>query len=167
MCCSDRNILQNSLGAVSAVPRKQAASSPSSAVQDTSLPHLALPPPNKAVVVLVQSEVCEMSALACTQFLTRARASTPGVAGGVAVLGFDCEWSIRVTGARPVATIQLSAMGGHSVVFHIKPKENNPGVVPKALRELMTNTGVLLVSGPPFSLCVASNTTVVSRGTMR
>ncbi|CAM9573878.1 unnamed protein product, partial [Laminaria digitata] len=58
-----------------------------------------------------------MSAPACSQLLASARQSAIKVAGGATVLGFDCEWSVRVSEARPVATIQLSAMDGDAVVF--------------------------------------------------
>lgn len=64
------------------------------------------------------------------------------------MLGFDCEWSVWVSGARPVATIQLSAMDGYTVVFHLKPKENRDGIVPKALEEILVNESILLVSEP-------------------
>ena len=62
------------------------------------------------------------------------------------MLGFDCEWSVWVSGVRPVATIQLSAIDGDAVVFHVKPNENRAGIVPKALQEILVDEDVLLVS---------------------
>ena len=66
--------------------------------------------------------------------------------GGVVVFGMDAEWSVWATGVRPVAVVQLSTLEGYTVVFHIKPNERRAGVFPKALKELLENGNVLLVS---------------------
>lgn len=72
--------------------------------------------------------------------------------GGVVVLGLDAEWSVRPTGVRPVAVVQLATVEGYVVVFHIKPDERRDGVFPKALRELLENAQVLLVRYPLCSI---------------
>lgn len=89
----------------------------------------------KANLVIVAREHCEVSARACSELLRRARAS------GLAVLGFDIEWSARVTGPRrPPATLQLSAPDGYTVVFQLKSSERKDGIMPVAIKELINNT---------------------------
>ena len=135
VCCGDRKIIQETLGPASCTLTGGTTASPPAAAEET-LPHLAFPPDEQPVKIVVRTERCDMSALACSQLLTRARRSASKVAGGATVLGFDCEWSVWVSGVRPVATIQLSAIDGDAVVFHVKPNENRAGIVPKALQEL-------------------------------
>lgn len=104
---------------------------------------LTLPDGETPAVIVVKSEKCELSALACTQLLMRAREWEP------AVLGFDCEWSVRASGPRPVATVQMSALDGFMVIFHLKWHVDRPGIMPMALKELMENKSVLKVSQFP------------------
>lgn len=149
VCCGDRKIIQETLGPASCALSGSTTASPSAAAEEM-LPHLDFPPDGQPIKIVVEKEQCDLSAFACSQLLSRARESARTVAGGATVLGFDCEWSVWVSGARPVATIQLSTLDGCTVVFHIKPRENRDGIVPKALEELLVNESVLLVSGPTF-----------------
>lgn len=66
------------------------------------------------------------------------------------VLGIDAECSVRPTGVRPVAAMQLAAVEGYVIVFHIKLDERRDGILPKALKELLENVQVLLVK---YLLC--------------
>ena len=89
----------------------------------------------------VISENCEHCTRICVGLLKRARESTP------AVLGFDIEWSVRPSEPRrQVSLLQLSARDGYTVLFHLKYDERRPGIMPKALKELLVNDTVQLVS---------------------
>lgn len=148
ICCSDKGILQETLGPASAAPgdNTTAPDSPDSATARDSLPHVALPHPHKPIKVVVGGKNCDHTALACKELLASARQSARNVPGGVVVFGFDAEWAVWASGVRPVAVIQLSTMEGYTVVFHIKPNENRVGIIPKPLQELLENDDVLLVS---------------------
>lgn len=148
VCCGDRKSIQETLGPASCALAGSTTASTSAADVET-LPHLAFPPDEQAVKIVVRTERCDVSALACSEILARARRLASKVAGGATVLGFDCEWSVRVSRARPVATIQLSATEGDTVVFHVKPNENRAGIVPRALQDILVAEDVLLVSTSP------------------
>lgn len=127
-CCGDRKFLQETLG-------------PASVFVTEELPPLDFPDGLQANLVVVTRENCEISARACLELLRRARAS------GLAVLGFDIEWSARATGPRrPPATLQLSAPDGYTVVFQLKRDEQKDGIMPAAMKELLINNTVKLVS---------------------
>ena len=111
-----------------------------------SLPHVALPHSYKPIKIVVGSMDCDHTTLACTELLVSARRGASNVPGGVVVFGIDAEWSVWATGVRPVAVVQLSTIEGYTVVFHIKPNERRVGVFPKALKELLENGDVPLVS---------------------
>lgn len=140
MCCADRKVFQSALGPASK-PLTDPAAPSSDGKAKPPLRDLTLPAGETPAVIVVKSEKCESSAHACTQLLKRARESEP------AMLGFDCEWSVRASGPRPVATVQMSALDGYTVIFHLKYREDKPGIMPKALKELMENKSVLKVSG--------------------
>lgn len=130
------------LGSASVAVKDAASSTCFGEEAGPPLPVLEFPAGNSppVVQVTVTSEKCEHSARTCIQLLARARQSTP------AVLGFDIEWSLRPSGPRrQVATLQLSALDGYTVLFHLKPQECKPGIMPTALKELLLNTTVQLV----------------------
>lgn len=105
-----------------------------------ALPLLDLPDGFEVNRVVVERENCELSARACVELLRRARSSEP------AVLGFDTEWNVRPSGPRrQVATLQLSARDGYTVLFHLKPSERKDGIMSAALKELLVNDTVKLV----------------------
>ena len=112
MCCSDKEVVQETLGSGS----KQTGaskSSPGGGSTRTVLPLLAFPVQEKnPVYIAVAQKKFILSMHACDQALQRARDTTTLVASGasVAVLGFDCEWEVHVSGRRKVATVQLSAL---------------------------------------------------------
>ncbi|CAN0391158.1 unnamed protein product, partial [Hapterophycus canaliculatus] len=96
------------------------------------------------IKIVVRGLECDHTSLACKQLLKSAREAVGMVPGRVVVLGIDAEWSVRPTGVRPVAVIQLATIEGYTVVFHVKPTERRDGVVPRALQELLENDNVLL-----------------------
>lgn len=119
---------------------EDAADSTCFADETEALQLLDFPDGFKANLVIVAREHCEVSSRACSELLRRARAS------GLAVLGFDIEWSARVTGPRrPPATLQLSAPDGYTVVFQLKSSERKDGVMSAAIKELLINNTVKLV----------------------
>ena len=138
-------MLQATLGPASSTPGENATAPLPPATRD-SLPHVALPHSYKPIKTVVGSMDCDHTALACTELLASARRGASNVPGGVVVFGIDAEWSVWATGVRPVAVVQLSTIEGYTVVFHIKPNERRAGVFPKALKELLENGDVLLVS---------------------
>ena len=148
MCCSDKEVVQEILGSGS----KQTGaskSSPEGGATKTVLPLLAFPIQEKnPVYIAVAQKKCTLSMLACDQLLQRARGTTTLVAFGapVAVLGFDCEWEVHVSGRRKVATVQLSALDGYTAVFQLKTDPSKPGILPFSLGNLLQNEDVLLVS---------------------
>lgn len=138
-CCGDRKFLQETLGPASVVV-EDAAHSTCFADEPEALQLLDFPDGLKANLVVVTRENCEVSARACLELLRRARAS------GLAVLGFDIEWSARPSGPRrSPATLQLSAPDGYTVVFQLKPDERKNGIMSAAIKELITNNTVKLV----------------------
>ena len=140
-CCGDRKFLQETLGAASVAVDDVTNSSTCFDDELEALPLLDLPDGFEVIRVVMARENCEVSARACVELLRRARASGP------AVLGFDVEFSVRPSGPRrQVATLQLSARDGYTVVFHLKPNEWKDGIIPAALQELLTNDAVKLVS---------------------
>ena len=143
--CSDKKMLQATLGPASSTPGENATAPLPPATRD-SLPHVALPHSYKPIKIVVGSMDCDHTALACTELLACARRGASNVPGGVVVFGMNAEWSVWATGVRPVAVVQLSTIEGYTVVFHIKPNERRAGVFPKALKELLENGDVLLVS---------------------
>ena len=140
-CCGDRKFLQETLGPASVFVEDAAHSTCFADGESEELPPLDFPDGFKANLVVVTRENCEVSARACLELLRRTRAS------GMAVLGFDIQWSARATGpCRPPATLQLSAPDGYTVVFQLKRHERKDGILPAATKELLINNTVKLVS---------------------
>ena len=141
LCCPDRSVIQTTLGSVSEAVPDSGSSTCFGGEAELELPNLDFPDQASPILVRVASEKCDLSARICMQLLKRARESTP------AVLGFDVEWSVRPSQARrPVALVQLSARDGYTVLFHLKHDEHREGIMPKALKELLLNDTVQLVS---------------------
>lgn len=149
-CCGDRRFLQETLGPAS-VAVEDAAHGTCFADEAEALPLLAFPDGFKVIPLTVASTNCQHSARACMELLRHARESAP------AVLGFDVEWSVRPSGPRQVATLQLSACDGYTVLFHLKPSERKDGIMPTALEELLTNDTVKLVRGR-YLVCIHVHT---------
>lgn len=160
-CCSDRKLLQEVLGPASvACPTVSAAPAVS-----PSLP--ALDFPADVVVpeaIVVRSEHCSLSALACAQLVQQARDSASQFHGdNNVVLGFDCEWAVSLRSRRKVSVIQLSCVNGFTVIFHIMSRAcraTQAGIMPKAVKELIEDEEIQLVSvdlyfmsGPPSCVC--------------
>ena len=148
MCCSDKEVVQETLGSGS----KQTGASKSSSgggATKTILPLLAFPAQEKnPVYIAVAQKKCIPSMHACDQLLQPARATTTLVDLGasVTVLSFDCEWEVYVSGRRKVATVQLSSLNGYTAVFQPKMDPCKPGILPFSLGNLLQNEDVLLVS---------------------
>ena len=141
MCCGDRSVVQSTLGPASEAVPDFASSTYFGGEAERSLPSLEFPAHNSPILMRVVSENCEHCTRICVGLLKRARESTP------AVLGFDIEWSVRPSEPRrQVSLLQLSARDGYTVLFHLKYDERRPGIMPKALKELLVNDTVQLVS---------------------
>lgn len=139
-CCGDRKFLQEKLGPASVAVEDADHTTCFAEGAGEALPLLQFPTSQGAVLFVVRSENCELSARLCVRLLEAARTSEP------AVLGIDVEWSVRPSGPRrQVATLQLSARDGFTVLFHLKPNERKDGIMPKALKELLVNDTVKLV----------------------
>lgn len=139
ICCGDRPFLQRTLAQAS-VAIEDDAHSRGFADETDALPLLEFPAGFKVILLTVTRENCDDSARLCMSLLQRARGTEP------AVLGFDIEYSVRPSGPRPVATLQLSALDGFTVLFHLKPNDRKDGIMPTALKELLVNDTVQLVS---------------------
>lgn len=68
------------------------------------------------------------------------------VPGMVAALGFDAEWEVWISGARPVATVQLVTILGTVIIFHVKYGPGGRKVFfPKALLAVLERDDILKV----------------------
>lgn len=142
---SRHEIMRATLGRASVPPVQRTAPLPSASKQEPLHSYLALRDTHP-MVIEVQSERCILSALACSQLVSRANISSATIPGGNPVVGFDCERSVRVSGAQPVAIIQVSVADGYTVVYRTKHEEITAGIVPKAQWELMATKNVRLAS---------------------
>lgn len=101
--------------------------------------------------IVVRSEHCSLSAHACAQLVDQARSLASQFPDDAVVLGFDCEWvaSWRSRQDGKVAVIQLSCVDGTTMIFHVKSRacrSCEAGIMPKALKELIEDEEIQLVS---------------------
>ncbi|CAM9783090.1 unnamed protein product, partial [Laminaria digitata] len=144
-CDMDRAALQETLGPASVADPDKSSSPPASVEQASSLPRLTFPADMTPNVIVVRSEACRNSALACDQLVDFAIESARHIPGNRPVLGFDCEWVPSLRGRGKVALVQLSCLDGYTVIFRLKIRGGSEaGVFPKALKELMENEEVEL-----------------------
>lgn len=156
-CCMDRSALQETLGPASVTDPDKSSVAPASVQQAPSLPILKFPDSMKPYVIVVSSEGCQTSALACDQLLRYATESARHIPGNRPVLGFDCEWVPSLHGRGKVALIQMSCLDGFTVIFRLKVRGgSDEGIFPKALKELMENEEVDLVRICVFACTSAS-----------
>lgn len=146
-CDSDRSALQATMAPASiACPDITATGSAASA---PPLPALDFSADFTAPIpIVVRSVNCSLSALACQQLVEQAQSDALHFPGSEVVLGFDCEWAASLTSRRQVAVIQLSCVNGYTSIFQLKTQasRNGVGVMPNALKELMEDVDIQLVS---------------------
>lgn len=142
--------MQEILGPASVACPSGAHSASVAAALSPSIPAPNLP---AGVVVpdpiVVRSEYCSLSSLACVQLVEQARSSASQLFGDDVVLGFDCEWTASLPSQRKYAVTQLSCVNGYTVIFHVKSRAcraSEAGIMPKALKGLMEDDEIQLVS---------------------
>lgn len=147
-CCSDRDALVETVArAAIACPRSSAsvASTPDPPLPALEFPTgMVLPKP-----IVVRSPNCSFASHACSQLLEQARNFAHQFPGDAIILGFDCEWAPSLSGRRLVAVIQISCVNGYTVIFHVNFRSagrSAAAVMPNALRDLMENDEIQLVS---------------------
>lgn len=131
-CHGDKNLLLDELGSAS-VPETMTQVAPSF-VQGPApaarplMPHLAFSDGLRPLQMKATSEQCDVSVHACAQLLHRARASKNPLPDPTVVLGLDCKWLPRMTRRGRVATVQLSSLGGSTVVFQVEYYAGKDGI---------------------------------------
>ena len=102
------------------------------------------------MVIRPANDDCAISSHAIAQLLEEAKPATD-------VDGFDAEWKVWTSGARPIATVQLATGVGTTIIFHVK---YGPGgrkqVFPRALRAVLEKEDILKVRAcrmAPATLC--------------
>lgn len=104
------------------------------------------------------SDDCGISSHAIAQLLQEAKTATDvNVPGMLPAVGFDVEWEVWTSGARPIATVQLATAVGTAFIFHVVC---GPGgrkkVFPKALLAVLEREDILKVRTcgmSPATLC--------------
>eukprot|EP00904_Undaria_pinnatifida_P001999 jgi/Undpi1/117/HiC_scaffold_1.g00117.m1 len=99
------------------------------------------------MVIQPANDDCTILSHAIAQLLEEAKPATDeDVPGMVSALGFDAEWEVWTSGARPIATVQLTTGVGTTIIFHVKYRPGGKKqVFSKALRAVLEREDILKV----------------------
>lgn len=108
---------------------------------------MTFPADKTPTVIQPASDDCGISSHAIAQLLQEAKKATDvNVPGMVPAFGFDVEWEVWTSGARPIATVQLATAVGTVIIFHVKYGPGGRKVFfPKALLAVLERDDILKV----------------------